>query len=341
MRAIQLTEFGGPDVLHLAHLPAPQVAPGHVLIDVSSAGINYADTHQTEDSYLAKQHLPLIPGAEVAGRIRGGERDGERVVALLGGSGGYAEQAVTRSALAHPIPDSLDDVAALALIVQGTTAWHLLRTSTAMRPGESVVVQAAAGGVGSLAVQLAKAWGAGRVIGVATGQKKRDLAQSLGADVTVDLSATTSSAEVATALREANHGNPVDVVLEMTGGHVFDGSLAALAPLGRLVVFGMASRQAPAPIESGRLMARSATVSGFWLTHALARPGGLEPAMEELISMVRAGRLTPVTGGCYPLADAARAHAELRSRRTSGKLILRVESPAEPSSGPARQPGVP
>jgi NADPH:quinone reductase len=334
VRAVQLTAFGGPEVLQLADVPAPEPQDGQVLIDVESAGINYADTHQTEDSYLAKQTLPLIPGAEVVGRIRGGDRHGERVVALLGGSGGYAEQAVTHSTLAYGISDDLDDAAALALVVQGTTAWHLLRTCTAMRPGETVVVHAAAGGVGNLAVQLAKAWGAGRVIGVASGDQKRELAEKLGADVTLDLSQTSSAGEVKDALRAANDGRPVDVVLEMTGGHVFDGSLAALRPLGRIAIFGMASRQSPAPIDAARLMARSATVTGFWLMHALALPGGLAPAIEELASMIRANRLTPVIGGSYGLQDAARAHQDIRSRTTSGKLILAVR-PASRSADSA------
>ncbi len=245
---------------------------------------------------------------------------------MLAGAGGYAEQAITHTSLAYGIGDDLDDVAALALIVQGTTAWHLLRTCTAMRPGETVVVHAAAGGVGTLAVQLAKLWGAGRVIGVASGEGKRELAHSLGADATVDLSSTTSADEVTKALRDANRGRPVDVVLEMTGGHVFDGSLAALRPLGRLAVFGMASRQAPAPLKVGQLMSGSKAVIGFWLMHALALPGGLAPALEELTSMIHAGLLTPVTGGTYPLADAARAHEDLRSRSTIGKLVLDLQA---------------
>jgi NADPH:quinone reductase len=330
VRAVQLTAFGGPEVLQLADVPAPEPLEDQVLIAVDSAGINFADTHQTEDSYLARQQLPLIPGAEVVGRIQGGKRDGERVVALLAGAGGYAEQAVTHTSLAYPIPDDLDDAAALALVVQGTTAWHLLRTSTGMHPGETVVVHAAAGGVGTIAIQLAKAWGAGRVIGTASGAEKHDLARSLGADAVVDLSGTTTADEVKRALREANGGRPVDVVLEMTGGHVFDGSLAALRPLGRLAVFGMASRVPPKPLDVGRLMAGSASVTGFWLMHALAMPGGLGPAMEELTSMIHAGRLRPITGGTYPLAEASRAHQDLLNRTTKGKLVLAVQPPAHP-----------
>ncbi|MFI7589027.1 zinc-binding alcohol dehydrogenase family protein [Spongisporangium articulatum] len=322
MRAVQIVEFGGPEVMRVTDVEDPVAQPGQLLIEVSAAGINYADTHQTENSYLAAQKLPMIPGAEAVGRISGGERDGERVVALLGAGGGYAEKALTVPQLAFPVPDEVDDASALALIVQGTTAWHLLRTCSRMQVGESVVVHAAAGGVGTLAVQLAKAWGAGRVIGVASGEEKAKLATELGADVTVDLSGTTSAAEVKASLREANGGKPVDIVLEMTGGHVFDGSLAALGALGRLITFGMASRVPPSPVEVGRLMARSQTVAGFWLIHALTLPGGLAQPMEELASMVRAGRLRAVTGGTYSLDQAADAHRALLSRSTVGKLIL-------------------
>jgi NADPH2:quinone reductase len=307
---------------------------GELLIEVDSAGVNYADTHQAEDSYLAPQQLPLIPGAEVVGRVRSGPRAGQRVLALLAGSGGYAEQAVAQPTLTYDLDDDLTDAQGLALLVQGTTAWHLLRTSTHFNQGETVVVHSAAGGVGSIAVQLARAWGAGRIIGTASGSEKRALVESLGADVAIDISQAEDAKAVSRALRDANDGRPVDVVLEMTGGHVFDGSLAALRPLGRLAAFGMASRTAPSPIQVGALMATSRSVSGFWLMHALGLPGGLLPALTELTSMIRAGKLNLVIGGTYPLADAASAHQQLRSRRSVGKLTLDVSAH---SGGPASE----
>jgi NADPH2:quinone reductase len=326
VRAVQITEFGGPEVLTLVETRSPTPPDGWVLIDVTSAGVNFADTHQAENSYLVPQQLPLIPGAEVVGRVRGGDLDGVRVVALLTGGGGYAEQAVAPSTSVFPIGEDIDDTTALALVLQGTTAWHLLRTSTAMRPGESVVVHAGAGGVGSLAVQLARQWGAGRVISTASSADKRDLAGRLGADAAVDVSRATTAAQVEETLLTANEGRQVDIVLEMTGGVVFDGSLRALAPLGRLVCYGMASRTPPTPVDPRRLMATSTTVSGFWLAQVAQRQEALGPAMEELLSLVRAGRLTGVTGGRYPLAEVARAHLDLRGRRTVGKLVLDVGS---------------
>lgn len=324
MRAIQITEFGGPEVLRLAEVDAPADAPDRVRIAVDSAGVNYADTHQAENSYLARQTLPLIPGGEVVGRVVGGDLDGRRVVALLAAGGGYAQEALAHPSVVFPVPDGVSDGEALALVLQGTTAWHLLRTTTHLGPGESVVVHAAAGGVGTLAVQLAKQWGAGRVIATASSAAKRALATGLGADVAVDVSGTTTAQEVTAILIEANGGRGVDVVLEMTGGHVTDGSLEALAPFGRLALFGMASRTAPGAVDPGRLMGTSRTVAGFWLVHALRLPGGLRTAMDELFSLVRAGRLRPVVGGSYPLEDARRAHEDLRARTTTGKLVLTV-----------------
>jgi NADPH:quinone reductase len=313
MRAIQITEFGGPEVLTLTELPDPEPTDGLQLLRVDSAGVNYADTHQVEDSYLSRSTLPMVPGSEVVGRLEDGSR-----VAAFSMTGGYCEQALVAPAMSFPLPDGVTDGQALSLMVQGLTAWHLLRTSTHLQKGETVVVHAAAGGVGTLAVQLARAWGAGRVIGVASSQDKRELAASLGADVTVDA----GEGDLKAALEQANEGRKVDVVLEMVGGPTFDASLAALAPFGRLATFGMASRTPAKRIDAGSLMSRSRAVIGFWLAHCFARPDMLQGPMAELLDMVQAGKLTPVEGGSYPLAEARRAHEDLLSRASTGKLVL-------------------
>ncbi|HEV7208815.1 MAG TPA: NADPH:quinone oxidoreductase family protein [Mycobacteriales bacterium] len=319
MKAILIEEFGGPEVLKLKDIPAPPTPPGGLLIEVSRAGVNYADTHQAENSYLAPAQLPLVPGAEVVGVVSDGPADwlGRRVVALVNG-GGYAAQAVTTPALAFPIPDGVGDAAALALVLQGSTAWHLLRTSGHLAAGETVVVHAGAGGVGSLAVQLAKRWGAGRVIATASSEAKRDLARRLGADETVDA----NTDDMTAALRAANGGAPVDIVLEMTGGRIFDESLKALAPFGRLVTYGMASRRPGTPLTAAELMSRSRAVIGFWLAHCFTRPAMMSAAMDELIALTAAGSLCPVVGGEYPLSQAREAHEAIRSRATTGKLVL-------------------
>ena len=313
MRAVQISKFGGPEVLDVIDVDDPQPTPGFEVVDVTAAGVNYADTHATDNSYLQAQQLPQIPGSEVAGVTS----DGRRVVALVG-NGGYAQRALAPAGLTFDIPDGVTDGAAVALLVQGLTAWHLLRTCARLAAGESVVVHAAAGGVGVLAVQLAKAWGAGRVIGVASSPEKRALAESLGADVTVDAAA----ADMNAAIREANGGRKVDIVLEMVGGPTFDGSLKALAPWGRLIVFGMASRTPPTPVAPASLMVGSKTVMGFWLVDCMSRDGMLAEPMTELLSMVAAGTLQPVVGATYPLSDVRRAHEDLRARRTTGKVVL-------------------
>src|SRR5918992_220789 len=214
MRAIQITEWGGPEVLQAAgDAPDPEPGDGQLLVRVTRAGINFADTHARENSYLARYELPLVPGAEVAGVV---ERDahgfsaGQRVVSLVG-TGGYAEYVAAPAATTFAIPDGVSDGTALALLLQGLTAWHLYRTSAKIEPGESVVVHAAAGGVGSLAVQLGRPFGAGRVIATASTEAKRRLALELGADAAVDV----NEEELAGPLREANDGHRVDVVLEM------------------------------------------------------------------------------------------------------------------------------
>ena len=313
MRAIQVQEFGGPEVLQLADLPVPEPGDGEVLIRVSRAGINFADTHQRRNEYLAEAKLPLIPGAEVAG-VR--EDTGERVVAMCG-TGGYAEYAKAPAALTVPIPDGVDDGTALALLLQGLTAWHLYRTSARVQPGESVVIHAAAGGVGSLAVQLGHAMGAGRVIATASSDEKRALARDLGADAAVD----GAPDGLADLLVEANDGRRVDVVLEMAGGEVFEQSLKALAPFGRLVAYGNASGEANT-VATGRLMRRSAAVVGFWLVHCLGRPEMVAEPLADLFARAARGELRAIVGETYPLADAARAHTDMQARRTTGKLLL-------------------
>jgi NADPH:quinone reductase len=313
MRAIQMTEFGGPEVLTLTELPRPQPGDGEVLIRVTRAGLNFADTHTRTNSYVQKATLPLVPGGEVAG-VR--EDTGERVVALVG-SGGYAEYAVAPADRVFAIPEGVDDGTALAMIVQGTTAWHLYRTSAAIKDGESVVVHGAAGGVGSLAVQLGHPLGAGRVIATASSEDKRALTLELGADAAVDPAAD----GLTERLIEANGGRPVDVVFEMSGGEVFDASYKALAPFGRIVAYGIATNQ-PNDVATGSLLRHSRAVVGFYLFHCLGRPGMFAQALEDLFARVARGELRAIVGHTYPLQDAAQAQIDLRERRTTGKLLL-------------------
>jgi NADPH2:quinone reductase len=313
MRAIQMTEFGGPEVLCLAELPTPTPGPGETLIRVTRAGLNFADTHTRTDSYVRKATLPLVPGGEVAG-VR--EDTGERVVALVG-TGGYAEYALAPGDRVFPIPDGVDDGTALALVIQGTTAWHLYRTAAKLAAGESVVVHSAAGGVGSIAVQLARPLGAGRAIATASSEEKRTLALELGADVAID----PAPEGLTERLVEANDGRELDVVFDMSGGKVFDASYAALAPFGRIVVCGIATSE-PNALRTGSLLRHSRAAIGFYLFHCLERPGMFADALAELFARVAAGELRAIVGRTYPLGEAAQAQIDLRARRTSGKLLL-------------------
>lgn len=312
MRAVQIKEFGGPEVLEVVDLPDPEPGYEEVVVEVARAGMNFADTHQRQNDYLAKAELPLIPGGEISGRTP----DGRRVAAMLM-NGGYAEKvAVPRAALV-PIPEDVSDEQAAAILLQGLTAWTLLRVSARLERGESVVIQAAGGGTGTLAVQLAKRIGAGRVIALASTQEKRDLAERLGADASVD----SRSDQLGEAIRDANGGKEVDVVLEMSGGNAFDECLAVLAPFGRLATFGIASRE-PNVVKSQSLMRTSRAVVGFWLVHLLRRPDLLEQGITELLGAVASGKLEVVIGGTYGLSEVGRAHEDLQGRGTQGKLLL-------------------
>jgi NADPH2:quinone reductase len=313
MKAIQVTEFGGPEVLHLTDVPDPAPTEGLVVAEVTGIGVNYADTHQAENSYLSAAELPMIPGGEIVGTLP----DGRRIVALV--QNGYAEKALVAPPMAFDVPEGVTDGQALSTLVQGATAWHLLKTSSRMQEGESVVVHAGAGGVGTIAIQLAKRWGAGRVIATASSDEKRQLTQDLGADFAIDANADDLNA----AIREANDGNKVDIVLEMVGGSAFDASLKALDRFGRLVTFGQASRESPTPLDPGALMVGSKSVIGFWLMDCIIDPQRLlgEP-IQELLGLIAAGDLKPVTGETYALADARKAHEDLRSRKSKGKLVL-------------------
>ena len=320
MRAIRIEEFGGPEVMQLAEVDRPEPEDGEVLIRVDRAGINWADTHTRENDYIARYEVPLIPGGEVVGVVERGAgeiEEGQRVVAMTG-TGGYAEYATASAETTFPLPDGVDDGQALALLIQGLTAWHLYRTCAHVAHGESVVVISGAGGVGSLAVQLGKPLaGAGRIIATASSEDKRGLTMRLGADAALD----TSQEDLGEAIIEANGGERVDAVFEMSGGRVFDECRKALAPFGRIVVYGIASRDQN-ELRSGSLMRRSHAVVGFWLMHCIGQPGMLREPLADLYERAARGEVEAVVGDTSGLAAVVRAHEDIQSRNTSGKLLL-------------------
>ena len=311
MKAIKIEEFGGPEVLQYTEVPDPSPKLAEIVVNVKRSGINFADTHASRNDYLAEQTLPLIPGAEVSGQLS----DGRRVVALLG-SGGYAEQVAVPQAQLIELPPEVDYDQGAGGLLQGLTAMALVHRCARIEPGETILVEAAAGGTGSLSVQLAKRAGA-KVIGLASSEEKRELVQSLGADATVDSRAE----DLGERIREANDGKRVDAVLHMSGGDAFDAEMGVLAPLGRMVVFGIASRE-QREISTAALLRGSKAVIGFWLAHLLSRPDLLGPMIRELLGAIAKGELTVTIGEVYPLSEAARAHEDLIARRTTGKLLL-------------------
>ena len=311
MKAIQIEEFGGPEVMNLVELPDPEPGDGEVLVDVARAGINFADTHATRNDYLAEQELPLIPGGEVAGKTA----DGRRVAAILPG-GGYAQKIAVPEPMLVPVPDEVNDDQAAALLLQGLTAHALVNFCAKVQEGETLVVEAAAGGTGSLSVQLGKRAGA-KVIALASSEEKRALAERLGADASVD----SRSDDLTQALLAANDGQPVDAVLHMSGD-AFEAELRSLAPFGRIVVFGNASRT-PNEISTNALLQHSSAVIGFWLVHlVLTRRDLVTEMVSELLGLVASGELEVVVGNVYPMSEVAAAHEDITARRTTGKLLL-------------------
>ncbi|GAA4312520.1 zinc-binding dehydrogenase [Streptomyces venetus] len=319
MRAMRYERFGRPEVLVEADVPAPVAGPGETLVRVEAAGVNFGDIKQiagehTDGPYAPRGPLPRVPGMEVVGRTAAGRR-------VLGyvRQGGYAEQTVVADRDLVALPEGVSAGEALAVLVQGLTAWHLLRSVARIRPGESVVVHAAAGGTGSLVVQLAREFGAGRVIATASSDDKRAFALEAGADAAVDGAAEGYRERIL----DANHGRPVDIILDAVGGPVLDGALDALGYLGRLVTYGASSRQPASAIAPGRLAVDSISVAGFWVVPLIARDGAGGAALAELLDLTARRRLRPLVGAEYDLARARDAHEDLLGRRTKGKLVLR------------------
>jgi NADPH:quinone reductase len=322
MKAVQLKEYGGPEVLEMVEIEKPVPSGREVLIEIKAIGINYADTARREGQYVVKTPLPFIPGAEIAGIVASvgdkvtSVKPGMRVVTLIE-SGGYSEFALADERSLIPIPEQLDYQNAVALPLQGLSAYHVLRTMGRLEKGESVLVHAAAGGVGTLAVQLAKLFGAGKVIATASSSEKLELARQMGADVLINYSESNWVEQVL----EATGGKGVDVALEMVGGDVFQKTLKCLATFGRLVVFGAASGEQSKMYPSS-LMARNQSVIGFFLPQIMRKPELLQPSLVELLCYLGEGKLKLTIGGVFPLDEAANVHRLLQSRKTTGKLIL-------------------
>ena len=322
MRVVRFYEYGGPEVLKVEDAPVPEPGPGEALVKVAAAGVNYADTRRRLGAYVEPTPLPWVVGSEVAGTVAKlgpgvtGVQEGQRVMALTGG-GGYAEYAIVAAQALLPVPEKLSFTQAAALPLQGLTAYYLLKHSGRLAPGESVLVHAAAGGVGTLAVQMAKLLGAGKVIATASTPAKLEFACSLGADVQIDY----TKEDVVAGVRAATNGKGADIILDGVGGEVFELSLSSLAADGRLIVYGVASGQM-VEFNPVRLMRRNQSVVGFYLGHLMARPAQLRPAIEEITGWLAEDKLRLMIGHVFALEDAARAHRQLEARETTGKIVL-------------------
>jgi len=320
MRAIVVRRTGGPDVLEFAELPDPQAGPGQLLVTVAVAGVNYMDIYQRQGNPPYASALPYVPGAEGAGTVVAagpgvtGFMAGDRV-AWTGVPGSYATHAVLPADRAVPVPDGVELKAAAAVLLQGMTAHYLSIDTFAVSDGDPVVVHAAAGGVGLLLTQMVKMRG-GIVIGTASTTAKAVLAQRAGADHMAGYG------EFAAVTRAVTGGTGAAAVYDGVGLATFDDSLAALRPRGCMVLYGAASGPVP-PFELQRLAAGgSLFITRPTLGNYIASRAELLARATDLFSWIKQGRLRVRTGGSYPLAEAARAHQDLASRGTTGKLIL-------------------
>ncbi|MFI9012027.1 quinone oxidoreductase family protein [Actinosynnema sp. NPDC053489] len=319
-KAVVVRATGGPDALEFADVEAKSPGPGELLVDVAAAGVNFIDCYHREGRYPLD--LPFGPGLEGAGRVSAVGPDvtgfavGDRV-AWSGSLGSYAEQAVVPVRDAVPVPDGVDDDTAGALLLQGLTAHYLVASTYPVREGDAVLVHAAAGGVGLLLVQLAKARGA-RVIGTVSTEAKEALAREAGADEVIRY----DQVDFAPRVRELTGGVGVAAVYDGVGRTTFDGSLAGLKPRGVLALFGASSGPVP-PVDPQRLNhAGSVFLTRPSLGAHVATREELEWRAGELFDAVLGGSLTVRVGGRYPLAEARRAHEDLEGRRTTGKLLL-------------------
>ncbi len=317
---VTMAQFGGPEVMVWEAAPIPSRGPDEILVAVDAIGVNFADTMVRRGEYRRDQALTFIPGFEVAGRVvespEGGLAPGTRVIVFLENGGGYADHVVAAAERVFPVLDGLDSEHAAAIFSQGVTAWYAVHRYGLVGPQTTVLVHAAAGGLGSLCVQLCAAAGA-TVIGVASTPEKRARVTAHGAQHAIDGSPDTLTAEV----RELTDGRGVDVVIDGVGGPVFTPTLRALAFNGRYIVVGSASQQ-PAMLDTRTLMPRGQTVVGF-VVRRVADQDPREPAaaVEAVQRAMLAGTLSPELH-VLPVTELAQAHELIESRQLTGKLVL-------------------
>ncbi|WP_412028807.1 NADPH:quinone oxidoreductase family protein [Deinococcus yunweiensis] len=321
MTAMVVERLGPPDVMELRDVPVPTPGPGEVRIEVEAVGINFADVLAVAGEYLTRTKVPYTPGMEFAGIVESlgegvqGVSVGQRVAAL-GGSGALAKYAVVSAAGLIPVPQSLSGAQAAAFPVSYFTAYHGLKTLGRGVAGEWVLVQAAAGALGTASIQLAKAMDM-KVIAMASTEEKLQIARDLGADVTL----LQDDEDRVQKVRDAAGGQGVPLILEVVGGKRFQESLDMAANQGRIIVIGNASRE-QANLRPVELMKRNLSVTGLWLTSLMYDRAATAEAAQALSQLVGSGQVTPQVGPTYALADSARAFQDILDRKTTGKVII-------------------
>ena len=319
MKAVRIEEFGGLEVLQWKDVSEPSIRPGQVIIKVDSSGVNYADIMRRQGNYPGPD-LPSTLGLEAAGTITEvgegvtGLSVGQRVLGM--GPQGNAEYVSINANYVFPYPETVDPVHAGGMPIVFLTAYHLLKTRGQVQPGDTVLIQAGASGVGTVAIQLAKAWGA-RVITTASSAEKLDLTRSLGADETINYVAQDFEEEV----RQMTNGNGVELVLECVGGPVLEKSVRCVASYGKLISYGNASGTA-ASLAGGDIFGANRTVIGFSMGRSPAGRLDHPSAMAELFPMLADGRVRLVVDRVLPMSEVAQAHQHLSNRGTHGKVIL-------------------
>ena len=324
-KQIQISDYGRAEVLEVVETEIPVPQHGELLIRVQASGVNYSDVLRRQNTYFMPTPLPYVLGAEAVGEVVGAGKGapsasfpvGSRVLAMLPSGGGYSTHVTVAAHHCVSLPPSIDSKAASALFVQGTTAYLLLHHVVTDIAGKTILVHAAAGGVGSLLVQLAKLFGA-RVVATASSKRKLQVAKTLGADLTVDY----LEADWPEKLIEANGGGKVDYVLEMVGGDVYRRSFDCLKAGGTLVVYGAVSGE-PGFVPSERLVDESHNLLSFNLAHFIEhRTGQWQASLKAMIGLLAEHKITVEVSHSYPLAEAAQAHRDLENRRTTGKIVL-------------------
>jgi NADPH:quinone reductase len=324
MRAVLCKELGGPEKLVVEEVPSPPLRDGTVRIEIHGAGVNFADTLLIAGQYQDRPPLPFIPGMEVGGVVRevgagvAHVKPGDRVLASVG-RGGYAEEVVAEAEIVHRIPDSMDFVTAAGFPVAYSTSHGAFAWRGRLQPGEWVLVLGASGGVGLTAVEIAKAMGA-TVIAAAGGAEKLAVAKRAGADHLIDY----ASEDLRDRVKAITGGRGVDVVYDPVGGDAFDQSLRCIAWEGRIIIIGFAAGRIQ-QIPANLVLVKNIDVIGFfWGSYRRYKPHLMAQSYQHLFAWFEAGKLHPHVSHRLPLAEVARAFELLKTRKSTGKVVLTI-----------------